>query len=734
MTVLSSKTGRRGYLSTHVFNFRLFLEGIKRLRIFAIVVAVLALTASALIPISVWLDDAFNAFAEESLLNPSIACVPAGIMVLVAPLFAADLFSFLFKRKQSDFFHAIPYTRTCVYVSFVAAILAVTAAILAGCGVVSGVLWSLCPIVVVDIGALCAYVLICLLGATMLTGFMLLALTVTGTEGSAAMLFLLFTSITRIIAAIFLGMLEGMFIIDSETMWETSILSPLWFLPVSTLYYLIEDSVAGLMYSPENLIYSLVVTVALYALSGLLYTRRHSEMAGNPAPGRRTQALFRILFTIPFALLLPLCVWHGTDLYFIVIIVVTTLLVYFLYELITTKRARNMLKALPGLVTVAAAVLLFCGIFFGVRSFILNETITGDDIESVTFDSRRDGNRTYSDVQLRDIAIEEPAVWAVVADCLAEAQRLERTYGRYVDFEHYRTVTIELTNGRSIRRRVHMDEESFRALYTAMAKEEVYRDTILSLPPHGKLHSVEMEALDCENRGNTVIYDGGSPELSTLYRVFQDEFESLSDEARIACMTIDEDIYADENDSIIFRLCFRGNTRAGGRYTYHFRNYYNIDPAVTPRTHAALLALWGQNYERQYYPLRGDLPSNEAILADISAYFGDDGRIPDQGYYVNSSYESVLNVYRADGTMLFTDRGEVKSPALITVADRLAETIGVTGGMDIASYTPSEDTCIVKWVITPIPEGEDEYISEIILWMVCDLTPDDIEVLRKTMW
>ncbi len=727
----------RRRISTHVFNFRLFLEGIKRLRIFAIVVAVLALTASALVPISVWLDSADNYFdfAEKFILPPSLACIPAGIMVLVAPLLSADLFSFLFKRKQSDFFHAIPYTRTCVYVSFVAAIFAVTAAILVGCGGVSGVLWSLCPFVTMDIGALWAYVLICLLAATMLTGFMLLALTVTGTEGSAAMLFLLFASITRIVAAIFLGMLDGMVLLNTDMMWIESVLSPLWFLPVSAVYYLIENGVADLMYTPENLIYSIVVTVALYALSGLLYARRHSEMAGNPAPGRKTQALFRILFTVPFILLLPLCIWLGADLYLIVIIAVVTLLVYFLYELITTKRARNMLKALPGLVAVAAAMLLFCGVFFGVRGFILNESVTADDIRTVTFTGQWDGLRSYSDVCIRGDAIENHEVRTVVADCFADAQRLEREHGRYATFERRLAVEIELTDGRRLYRRVLINENTYRALYAALAKEDAYRDIILSLPPLETLNEVEMEAIYSEYRTNTVVYSENSPELNTLYRIFSEEYETLSDEERIACVSLEQDRFEYEDHSLIFQIRFRGNTRVSyDRYTYHFNNNYNIDPAVLPRTHAAFLALWSQHYDRQLYPIRGDLITNEAILADISAYFGDDGRMPEYGFDLDGTYDSALAVYRPDGTVLFADRGEVKAPALVTVADRLAETISVTGGMDFASYVPSEDAYIVKWIITPIPEREGEHVSDIILWMVCDLSAEDMEVLRKTMW
>ena len=98
--------GKHVNISTHVFNLRLFLEGLKRLRVIGLASAILALTATALVPIAIWMEYADSTY--EHTMDTQFLCVPAMVMVCLAPFFLFVLFSFLQKRKESDFFHAIP--------------------------------------------------------------------------------------------------------------------------------------------------------------------------------------------------------------------------------------------------------------------------------------------------------------------------------------------------------------------------------------------------------------------------------------------------------------------------------------------------------------------------------------------------------------------------------------------------------------------------------------------------
>ena len=299
-------------MSTQIFNFRLFLEGLKRLRVIGLATAILALTASALVPLVAWIEG--NRFTGEYRIDTQLLCVPLPFVTLLAPFFFFVLFSFLQKRKESDFFHSIPYTRTCVYVSFVTSALVFAWAIQLACALTAGILWSIPFFILCDLGGLVSYTLVCMLATAMLSAFMMLALSVSGTSGSCILQFVLFTGFVRVVATIFLGCLNSIVLLPASDMWHSSFFSPLWFLPVNIFWYLMESDMATpVMYSLPNILYSLLVTLATYALAGLIYKHRKSEMAGNPAPGRKTQALFRIMFALIPALLIPLFLINGED-------------------------------------------------------------------------------------------------------------------------------------------------------------------------------------------------------------------------------------------------------------------------------------------------------------------------------------------------------------------------------------------------------------------------------------
>ncbi len=728
MTTTRSKTARRVKSSTHIFNLRLYLEGLKRLRISGIAIAILALTVSAIIPIASWLEMAERATNTAWQVHIDIAtCIPTALLVFAAPLFAADLFSFLFKRKESDFFHAIPYTRACVYISFSAAIVTLIAAIMVACGLVTGILWSLCPFATVKLGEFCAFILISILAAVLLAGFMLLAMTVTGTSGSAALLFVLFACLARAVAGIFLGMLDSISLLKTEEMLLTSPLSPFWFLPISVLTSLLDAELTQLMYAPANILYSILVTIAIYSLAGVLYARRHSEMAGNPAPGRKTQALFRILFALPFVLLLPLCLIHDTDAYVIVIIIAATLLVYFLYELITTRCARNMLKALPGLAAVAAATLLFAGIFLATRTFLLTESIPASDMASVTLD---DLNR-YTVISLEDTALEDPEVLAVIADCLADTQAAERRREFYSFDDSTRvTATIRLKNGRTLIRRIALDNDRYRAYLAALARREELRAVALELPPTDEINTVDLRIRDALGDRKTYICQDDMKTYAPFLEIFAEEFAALSDEQKLAHIVLDPDSIPEDgaNDpSIRYYVRLRGNTRGTGTY---FLSTYILDDAL-PRTLAAYLTLLGQHHNSYDYTIRSDVTAKEDILADLSDFFSNEDRRPVQFFDPADTYVLTLEAFGADGIPLFTETAERRAPHIVTIADRLAATLAVTSRTKPGELTVTPETYLVHVNLFGI---SNEGGSEVNLWLVCKLTPEDIEALRKSMW
>lgn len=598
-------------ISTTFFNFRLFLEALKRLRVIGLTTAILAITASALIPTVCWIEQSAHPTPDPYEMETEFLCAPAGFVVLLAPLFFAVLFSFLEKRKESDFFHAIPYTRTCVYVSFVTASLVFVWVIQLACALVAGILWGMIPALVADIGGMVSYTLISMLAAAMLSSFMMLALTVSGTGGSCMLLFLLFAGFVRVVAAIFCGCLGIIDLLPTDDLWSSSFLSPLWFLPLNVFCYMIDTGTASaLMYSPPNILYSLAVTSAVFALAGLLYKHRRSEMAGNPAPGVKTQALFRILFTTSAALLIPLLVIRdAAETGLTLVLVVGVLLVYFLYELITTKRPRNMLKAIPGLGIVVGICIGFTILFYAYRGMALYENITRDEVKTVSVEAGGFGSTTYQGRLLGTLQTDDSEVVSLVVRQLASSQKYEREGGwdRSDVLDSYWdrvTVTIRMKGGRTVKRSIMLGEETRAELNDRFMTLEAVSDIAYLLPEDSEIRS---GWVDLGNRGDYYYLE----DTQALMAILRREFAALTEAEKQEVMSLalngsigeEAGSIGEEADmDTAFLLTLRGNLNGNGQYFY---SQYVITEAL-PETRAYLVALWGVGLRDATYYDRGD--------------------------------------------------------------------------------------------------------------------------------
>ena len=594
---------KQSTVNSQFFNFRLFLEALKRLRVIGLGTAILSLTVSVLVPVTTWLERNSREVKEIYEMDTQMLCVPAGIVALLAPLFFFVLFSFLQKRKESDFFHAIPYTRTCVYVSFITAALAFIWTIQLACGVVAGVLWSMIPLVSADIGGMIAYVAISMLAAAMLSAFMMLALTVSGTGGSCFILFFLFAGFVRVVCAIILGCMDTIYFIDTNEMWDVSFLAPQWLLPINILYYWMNGQEATTMlYSLANILYSFVVTVGLFTLAGLLYNRRKSEMAGNPAPGVKTQALFRILLASLAVLLIPLLVFtDGLDPAILLVLVVLVLLVYFLYELVTTKRPKNLLRILPGLGIVAGVCVAFFLGFEAYRTVLIYEKITLNEIKWVSMESNGFTGGTYQDRLSDTLRTDDAELVKVIAERIAASQEYERVGapgGPYdYDSGYYkrRNVTVRLKSGRTLYLRVAMDDASQEKIQSRFAALEELKDIMYLLPTDTEVQSAGLNLSAYDH-----VYLSDREQFGLLLSTFRAEFETLTEEQKAEIMAPvfnttgtyskgydSEMVYPDSKGDGTMRLSLSG--RVNGK---RFNNEYIITDAL-PETRRIATYLWG---------------------------------------------------------------------------------------------------------------------------------------------
>ncbi len=584
-------------MKKNIFNLRLFIEGLKRLRVISLATAILSIAASALIPICTMIEnqrDMYDGKFPEFDVFYAIGCIPAACVILLAPFFFKTLFSFLQKRKDSDFFHSIPYTRTCVYISFISAALVSIWAIQLASSLVSGILWSVVPGAQLDMGAYIATQLTYLLASAMLSAFMMLALTVSGTSGSCMILFVLFAGITRLICLIFGVALDDINFLDGNYLVESSFLSPFRFYPLSILWSMFnERDAAFYLFRPTVIVYSLIATAVLFAFAGFLYNRRHSEMAGNPAPGTRTQTFFRVLITLPLALLLTtgFLVTDYLEVSAGLVLAVATLLVYFLYELITTKRAKNMLKAAPGLGLVLAACVAFAIGFGATKAFILYENIDADEIDSVQISGNFLSGGTYQSAKSDLSYLDNEKIIEIVADCYEDTQRSNFDHD-YIYTSTEKTV-IRLKSGRKLHRYVRYTDGAIDSIKTILQNEENLMDVYYELPPEAYINQIWLYSNKEFRFSGSVLFNR---KIHEIYEVFADEFASLTKEQKDRVIAPHDNRpgynkYQEQENDLI--LCFSGEMQSTNDY-YSYRSFTN-DYLLTedlPKTVNAIFAIF----------------------------------------------------------------------------------------------------------------------------------------------
>ncbi|MBO5271101.1 MAG: hypothetical protein J6B77_09965 [Clostridia bacterium] len=580
------KTQRYTAFGSKCFNLRLFLEAVKRLRVIGIAVAILAVTASILVPTITWISDNndyerqlayyfeylnskekwettddsvekgidinYDYYDPDYVEEPKIVarevnyyalCFALLLIPFTAPFFCLVLFSFLHKRKQSDFYHAIPYTRTCVYVSFVSAALAFVFAISIVSALCSGLIYAASPFSTFAFGDLLEMLVSSMLSSALLASFMMLALSVTGTGATTMLLFALFTCITRAVLGLFSLCVDEFMLVHTR---YYPFLSLSWFLPIR-IFATNESYYSPLPAYSVLLPYTLIVTLALFALAGLLYKFRRSEMAERSAPNRLMQSIFRCLFTLPFALLLAAMLVIGeTDFEVVVILLVVILLVFYLYELITTKRPKNMLKASPWLGAVAGGMVVFA-LSFVVFGAVVHREIPPEKIESVTVEV--DARNSFESLITSKIVTEDERMVELVSTALKHTIRYEKYgfpnggNGRLCPHD----VVIRQTNGLSAKRYLYFTESEEALLKTYLTESTEYGDSYLMLPEYDMLDSINVYTEGLDHYKN-LYWDTGKGAAEEFWQIFISEYETLSKDEKRALKDGSDEIMMSKPD------------------------------------------------------------------------------------------------------------------------------------------------------------------------------------------
>ena len=499
---------------TNFFSKNLYIQGLKKIRISGVAFSLIIILLNAFLPIIGILENNYGlGYARTHELVEYNRIVPFCMLVIVlVPIIAHDMFGFLNERNQSDFYHSIPQKRTCVYVSFTAAILTWAFGTILVSTVVNTLLWGLAVYYTFTFSTVLLGMLPFLVLSVMMAGVMILAMTVTGTRISNFLIAILFFLFVRVMGALCVNALSEITPILNIDYSVFKYFNIEFFLPFA-LFQGVLDGEAGVFTDAKLQIYSLLVGIFFLVLGGVAYNKRRSESATKSAPNKKLQHIYRIAVTLPFVFLVAfLIMMDGFDEYQIILIILA-LLVYVLYELITTKKLRNVLKSLPLLIIpVLITGVMVSGLYIA-RNTINNDTFEAEDVAGFCFIEPY--ARTYETFNSERIFVSD----AEAAEILANA--LDYTLGKayYYGNDRYARVFIKLNSGRVMARNIYVPTNDYERLEDILFNSPEYSAAYLELPQPKDVINVSLYG----------YYSLDQSDREELYESFYEEYNRLSD-------------------------------------------------------------------------------------------------------------------------------------------------------------------------------------------------------------
>ncbi|MBQ7288712.1 MAG: hypothetical protein IJW78_03175 [Clostridia bacterium] len=548
-----------------VFSPRLFWESFKQMRIIGIMSTVILGAFAAIIP----LGNYISGYKSTEIVNGVVKTVynttvvtaleiqPLIILTytVIAPLLVLFAFQFLNNRNSSDFYHSIPQTRTCLFLSRYAACIAWIAGILLSSTAVSLLTTAILHNYFTVNYSTVFTSLFTVFCANILVGSAVaIAMTITGTLFNNVFVSVAILFVPRgILFTIYTLVTESIPFLSSGTL-ENFLVSPDINLAFGTLATLLGAvNYEDMLYNLGSGAYSLVMGLLFAAIALYGFNRRKSEVAGNAAASRRLSAVYRItlasvLSLLPCAYIFSQIVYDynitGDTVFLIVVYYFIVVLAYALYELITSKKLSAMLRSLPGLLYVVLVNVLILFALFGYRSQLLNFTPTSNQITSInmiqTESLYRYGDNYVLD-QAAEIDITDKKAIQIVSNSLAKATQMFKeddfAFDKFFYADSNQRLYFRLnTKQQSGVRQIVLTADEYDYLMRALEENQEYKALFYNLPQ--KNVSIEYYS-DAAN--HLSLSDAEREELYALYLQdiqeipFEEQMDCVSGNAEANC-------------------------------------------------------------------------------------------------------------------------------------------------------------------------------------------------------
>lgn len=514
-----------------LFSFGIYRETLRELKMLGIILTSLGVVLS----VGGAVINALPSYYPGASTLSSVSVTYVGLLAVYGAALIATLkvFGYVNVRKSSDFYHSLPHTRECVYVSCSAAILTVVISMLiitVGIGAVS---YEILPIFTgkdfyIPYGNILFDVLCLAASSLLMVTSVSVAVSLTGTR----LMNVLVSALIIVVPRVFISTVTSILLKSAPVLTKASF-GVFFFSDSNLLLSEFWSMLTGGTNSVGSLIYTFVLALVYGALACLFFKKRRSEAAHTASVTPLLQAAFRITVAV------FLCIWsfifiaeYGFDSAWVVWYAIVAV-IYFAFELITTKKWKNLLRAVPGLFIVAGILVLT---YFGTEiagNIALSYEPSADEIKCVKilsssdyfdnyfgsylFTAERSSGRGFAEYAFdksSNVSIYDREVAKIISDSLKNSNE-DAKNGNFEKYGEYKYLKVAITTDKGTKQRyIRVYESNYASVIEKLSENEHYRNNYLNLP----------EAKKVVFLGDVEIPNGG---LSEIYGILKEEIASL---------------------------------------------------------------------------------------------------------------------------------------------------------------------------------------------------------------
>ena len=665
------------------FSLSLYLDTLKRLRVFATVVTVI-LTATALLNVSVYYQflielsggqyasGALGQFSPQRASLTDINGLIGMFVTFVVPAMTVSAFSYLMKRNESDFYEALPISRRAMLISGISAVISIVLAVMTVSTVLS--LTALIPCMgrVVNYDALKGLVeflaytlaaLVAIFGASV-------AVSVSGTARNAVFVSFVLLFLPRSLLSIINACIQ--------------LLVPT--LDANHIIPLFDNSYnmyTGLFWGSGTegklvaYVYSLALCAVYALLAYVLFMRRRSEAATHPYAFTLARHITAVaLSTVIFIGGLYILLTSRLFLVLLPMIVIIALVVFFVFDYFSQGKDKRIKETLISLCALVCAVALSVLLVFASSALFKLYSPSADDIDSFSLNSDYSSSvdyyytaqfEKYVAARAGEIPISDPESRRIVSEALKRSNE-----GGYNSVSASSTL-VKINSPLPVYRRIIFTSEELRALNMTLAENEQYRNLWLNVAENVRSLDVSFGSMSLTNEAAMRVLSVMQQEIHEIG--FSDWYDIYVQNNTEGYVFITYNLGAETFD-VNFGM-FTELKKTYAAFTEEIKKQtlsdYNElkEKAASAVTGDSVLhfSLWLETDNYDYYELdfdlSKDLAENKALIDRIIS-------LTEPTPYIRGEEEGSVSFYLYDDYLFSKNYGEFSVPK-----DKLDEIVGL---------------------------------------------------------